>query len=98
MSIVEEDEGWNNRKDMRWGWRESAAVTTHGMGQMSDDKERAAETYLVGQVLIRAKMLNSRNLSDVKPTFVCVCDSRPYHTHFLCPCAIFRSGNHAELN
>lgn len=33
---------------------------------------------------ILAEVLNDRSLSDAKPT-LCVCDSLPYHTHFLVP-------------
>lgn len=52
---------------------ETASVRSHGMGQRSGDTEGAAEAYLAGQVEILAKMLNNRSLSDVKPTFLCVC-------------------------
>lgn len=98
MPIVGEDEGWNNRiiEKVEVGM-ESAAVRSHGVGQRTVDKEGAAEAYLAGQVEILAKMLKSRSVSGVKPT-LCVCDSLPYHTHFLCPCTIFHFGNHTELN
>lgn len=67
------------------------------MGQRSSDKEGAAAAYLAGQVDILAKMLNNTSFSDAKPTFLCMCDSLPYHTCLLRSCIIFLSGDHAEL-
>lgn len=102
VQVVGGGEGWNNRAvEKVWGkdgrTRLLLEVMEWGRGQVM--RQGLQKLTLAGQVEVLPKMLNNRSLSDEKPSFyVSVCDSLPYHAHFLCSCTICHSENHAELN